>query len=194
MIRKLAKNNLLLFLTSLSLSFIGSSIIINQTNAYLEYDNYMKFILITSAIVTTFSLVKIFFTRFNKLYKYLFFIGYCGFIYVFLFCRGGDLASDSNFNFNLFAYNELNPHDHLAFKLSIFNILLFLPFGCVYYKTKALNFLSIIIFIILCVMIEYLQVVEHVGVFDVTDILLYIIGFFLGRVIRNIFLRLRFRY
>lgn len=194
MIKKLANSNLTLFVASFLMSLVGSRIIIDQTKAYLQYNDHMKVILLVSSVVTTFSLFKIFFARYNKLYKYLFFIGYCGFIYVFLFCRGGDLGSESKFNFEFFAYHELDPDYPQAFKLSIFNILLFLPFGCINYKTRTFNFLSIILFVIMSILIELLQVAERVGVFDVTDILLYFIGFSIGRIIRNIYLRMKLKY
>ena len=88
----LAKHNLVLIVISVVLSLIATQLAINVTNSYLIYTAYMKSILFVSNSVCFFCLVKIFFTRYNAFYKYLFFIAYCGYIYVFLFCRGADNA------------------------------------------------------------------------------------------------------
>lgn len=186
--RKLAKNNLLLAVISLIVSLVASAIVIKLTNHFLVYENYMLWLIIVSLFLCFFCLVKIFFYRYNLLYKYLFFIAYSVFIYVFLFCRTQNVISNG-VNLELFAYNEYQLSDPFIFKQTIFNILLFLPFGCIYYKTRIWDWLAIIIFIILGIGIEYLQLKLGVGVFDITDVLLYIIGFMLGRVVRNVYLR-----
>lgn len=184
----LAKHNLVLIIVSLVLSSIATLVAINVTSSYLIYTNYMKSILFISNSVCFFCLVKIFFTRYNTLYKYLFFIAYCGYIYVFLFCRGADNAV-SGVNLKLFAYDELNLDDPFVFKQNLFNTLLFLPLGCIYFKSRLKDFGFVLIFFVICLGVEFLQNKLQVGVFDITDILFYLLGFFVGRIIRNIYLR-----
>lgn len=164
-------------------SFIVLSAILKN---YLLLNQLRYILLFLSTFIATFSLGKILFTRYHLMYNYLFFIGYSILIYLCLFCR---IPAYGGVNLNLFAYNELDFNNSAAFMFTLFNTLVFLPFGLINYRTRFMNFLSIIIFIIICFVVEWIQLVTHTGIFDISDILFYILGFMIGRGLRNVYMR-----
>lgn len=184
---KIVKNNGSWLIISLLISCLLYNLIFFITKDYLHYQDYNKLILFLSTSITTFSLGKICFTRYHLVYNYLFYFGYSLLIYLTLFCRIGEY---SGINLNLFIYNEFDISNLPALIFTIFNLFIFMPFGFIKYRTKTMNFLSFIIFIVIAIAIEYLQLYLHVGVFDISDIILYIAGFIIGRVIRNCYLRI----
>ncbi|MDR3215596.1 MAG: VanZ family protein [Bacilli bacterium] len=64
------------------------------------------------------------------------------------------------------------------YTMMIGNILMFVPFGCLYQRFNLK--ISFFFIILLGLVIEGTQYIFKVGVFDLSDILLYTIGFYLG--------------
>ena len=95
-------------------------------------------------------------------------------IYVLFFKNTTTIDSSTMDLIPLFFYNP----SMIEFTLLIGNIIMFIPIGYFY---KRFNFKYNLIFILfIAALIEGSQFFFKVGVFDLSDILLYIIGFYLG--------------
>jgi len=94
-----------------------------------------------------------------------------------------------------FAWNPLGfvadiQNDNLSLLIMFINIAILIPmYFLLSYATKLKSILSkLIVFEIFIVAIELLQAKLHLGIFDLSDLLLYNIGFFIGAIIAAPFL------
>ena len=110
----------------------------------------------------------------NKIFA---FISYLILLIIVLFYR--EQLPEAKYNLIPFRNNELNINN-LNFLLTIFNLLAFFPISIMFKKIKVQY--MIIIFLI----VEIIQYYFRVGRFDITDIILYLLGFLLGKLIIKI--------
>lgn len=111
----------------------------------------------------------------NKYEIALIFITYIIVFIYFLFFKNESFISSITFNPIPLFFTNPNKFEYV---MMIGNILMFVPFGCLY---KRFNLKISLIFIILVALaVEGLQFYFKVGVFDISDALLYLIGFYVG--------------
>lgn len=95
-------------------------------------------------------------------------------------------------------FTRVKEKDYLMFFINIVgNIALFVPFGFLFpfvsekrnYKRSVNFFVSLLVTVLFCVLIEGIQLVTKVGVFDVDDIIMNtfgsIVGYILHRMVRK---------
>lgn len=127
---------------------------------------------------------KLYFKKY-QLYKteifFVFLTYFMVFIYLLFFKTSNVVDSSTLDLIPLFFYSQSS----LQYIILVGNILLFIPIGYFYYRY---NFKYSFLFIIVAsFLIEGMQYFFKVGVFDLSDIVLYIVGFYLG----YLFYRLR---
>jgi glycopeptide antibiotics resistance protein len=69
-----------------------------------------------------------------------------------------------------------NPYYFYPIKALIIHLLLFIPVGIIFSEYKH----SFLYFIIICIVLECMQLVLKTGVFDINTLILYSIGYFIG--------------
>ncbi|MDF9866652.1 glycopeptide antibiotics resistance protein [Bacilli bacterium PM5-3] len=177
------KNNVpyivIAILTLIYLFFFSSRIVV-LTNL-----NPIIFNLISSVIVFCYLDIsyKLFFKKYqlNKLEISFVFISYLTILIYLLFFKNSTTIDSSTMDFiPLFFYHP----SAIEFSLLVGNIIMFIPIGYLY-KRFNLPF-SLIFILLLSGIIEGSQYIFKVGVFDLSDILLYFIGFYLGNIYYSI--------
>jgi len=83
--------------------------------------------------------------------------------------------NESIFNFIPFARITL-----VSYKFIILNILIFIPVGIFYKLMSTKSIFKIIILVLFSFLLEVLQAVLKIGVFDISTIIFNMIGFFIG--------------
>jgi len=71
----------------------------------------------------------------------------------------------------------------VVFKNIVGNILIFIPMGVFIKRIHMKWFYHFIVAIIIIIGIETLQYITQIGIFDIMDIILNLIGFFIGYVV-----------
>jgi glycopeptide antibiotics resistance protein len=105
----------------------------------------------------------------------LIFITYIVVFLYFLFFKSETFINSITFNPIPLFFTSPNKFEYI---MMMGNILMFVPFGCLY---KRFNFKISLFFIILVALaVEGSQYYFKVGVFDISDALLYIVGFYIG--------------
>lgn len=94
-------------------------------------------------------------------------------LFIFLFLRGR-IMPVQRYNLNPASLFELSG-TNISTLVWIFNVSVFCPLGLLYPDIKFIYFLAVII------IIELLQALLYVGIFDINDIILYTTGFLIGK-------------
>ena len=143
---------------------------------HLPISNCMIYLFSLVTFIVIFSFLNILQNNRIDLYKKIIFIAYSGYIIIFLFIRTPMTTSDPLYNLVPFSYGELNFSNIEAIEQTIFNFMLFLPFGFI----KKNN---IMLFMLIFITLEIMQMYFKVGIFDITDIIFYLMGFLAGKAI-----------
>lgn len=104
---------------------------------------------------------------------------YLAILFIFLFLRG-KIYSEVQFVWNpleLFSHSGTN----ISLVVWVSNITMFIPIKFAFPKMKLINFIFIVI------LIEIVQAIFRVGIFDVNDIILYLVGFGISYLFYNKF-------
>jgi len=144
---------------------------------------------ILAIIIVIFSiylLLKIVFSLDTKVDRYLLFL-----LYVIVLVLGLLRPDQQNFGeTGLYAWNPFGfisdiKGDFASMIVMVINLIIFLPMYFLLAYTKIFNTFTmrLIIFEIFAFLIEFLQAQFKVGVFDLSDIFLYNVGFFVGCVV-----------
>ncbi len=116
----------------------------------------------------------------NKKIKYIYIIIYIIFLYLCLFDRNINnerVFSDGTY---IKKWLKLVFKNKIIFKNLIGNIIIFIPMG-IFIKNININFVyQIFLSIAIIVCIEFLQYITRIGVFDIIDIFLNILGVLIG--------------
>lgn len=171
--KKILAYTIITFLTLIYL-FVFSSYFVSLTNLPPVLFN------IISSIIVFFYLdiaYKLYIKKY-QLYKREIFFVFATYLVVFfylLFFKSGEVVDSSTLDFiPLFFYHQ----DYLQYIILVGNIILFVPIGYFYHRYN-LKF-NLIFILLLSFLIEGSQYFLKVGVFDLSDIVLYIIGFYIG--------------
>jgi glycopeptide antibiotics resistance protein len=117
------------------------------------------------------ALVQVYLRQIWVVYVYLFYTVYFFLLFILLFVKNTQTQAVS-----------LNPLSEwfypTGFRESVLNFLCFVPFGFVYYRAKTWQMLFCAILTVLG--IESIQYLFSVGVFSTLDILLNVLGMFVG--------------
>lgn len=167
--------------------YIGSLLLNLGINNFLVY---LVIIILGTIIVYEFITIlyrsiqskKIYFTK-NE--KRTIAIIYMISIIILLLCRMRiDLPYNKLYNLNFLSFFSLDQSNYFRL-VYLYNFLIFLPLG---YFTE----IRIIKFILLVTLIELLQLILKVGFFDINDIILYLIGFLIGRGLKNMIQNIKY--
>lgn len=160
---------ILLFILFLLFTFVSIYIL----KIFLNFSEIMEFIitLIYLFLIYNFYLFIKYKKNINKIFT---FISYLILLIIVLFYR--EQLPEGKYNLIPFSNNELDINN-VNFLLTVFNFLAFLPIG-ILFKNLKISYILIIF-----VIIEIMQYYFRVGRFDITDIILYLLGFILGKII-----------
>jgi glycopeptide antibiotics resistance protein len=87
--------------------------------------------------------------------------------------------------------NDFKNHFNHALLLAVTNTLLYVPLGIyIRFKVKISNFKLFIGFLLYILLIEVIQNVSHRGIFDINDIILNTLGFFIGVLCSNFIMKI----
>ncbi|MGG3963979.1 VanZ family protein [Heyndrickxia faecalis] len=154
---------------------------------FANMENIDKNILaIFIVIFSIYLLLKIVFSLDTKVDRYLLFL-----LYVIVLVLGLLRPDQQNFGeTRLYAWNPFGfisdiKGDFASMIVMVINLIIFLPMYFLLAYTKIFNTFTmrLIIFEIFAFLIEFLQAQFKVGVFDLSDIFLYNVGFFVGCVV-----------
>lgn len=187
---------ILLLLFSVLIGFVlYLTIFINILPMFFSnMENIEKNILaILIIIFTVYILIAIVFNLDTKVERYVILI-----LYLIVLLLGLLRPDQSNFGeTGIYSWNPIGfifdvQNDDLSLIIMFINILIFVPmYFLLAYANVFKNFLSrLIIFEIFIFLIEYLQVLLKIGIFDLSDIFLYNIGFCIGYIISLPFLKI----
>lgn len=160
---------------------------------FSNMENIEKNILaILIIIFTIYILIAIAFNLDTKIERYVIL-----FLYLIVLLLGLLRPDQSNFgetgiySWNPFGFIFDVQNDDLSLIIMFINILIFVPmYFLLAYANIFKNFLTrLIIFEIFIFLIEYLQALLKIGIFDLSDVFLYNIGFFIGYIISLPFLK-----
>lgn len=159
---------------SLIYLFIFSSRIVILTNL-----NHTFFNIVSTIIVFVYLDIadKLYFKKYQlKNYEIGFILlSYLAILIYVLFFKNSSTIDSSNLDLiPLFFYSPST----IEFILLVGNIIMFIPIGYFFHRYHLK--ISLLFILILATAIEGIQYFFKVGVFDVSDILLYVIGFYLG--------------
>ncbi|ELY0461959.1 TPA: VanZ family protein [Listeria innocua] len=176
---------LLLFLLSLLVAFIVYfRIFYNILPMYFgNMESLNKNVLAFGIVVLTlYILLKMVFKLQNKWDGYLLLLLYLFVLTIGLLRPDDSVSLESYFNVNVMLILEDLRVNEASWSVLLINLVLFTP---MYFLLSFVPFLDdflkrFIAFFTLILVIESLQSILKVGMFDVTDLLLYIIGFFAG--------------
>ena len=154
--------------------FVFSSYFVTLTNLPPVLFNILSSIIVFFYLDIAYKL----YIKKYQLYKREIFFVFATYLVVFfylLFFKTSEVVDSSTLDLiPLFFYHQSS----LEYIILVGNILLFVPIGYFYHRY---NFkFSLIFIILLAFLIEGTQYFLKVGVFDLSDIILYIIGFFIG--------------
>lgn len=137
-------------------------------------------IIILCGIVSYYSIVNIFK---QKKHFYLYVIFYLILLFLILFNRSKKEEFGYSNGSYIFKWMEFLFTNKIIFINVIGNIFLFVPMGIIIkiMKLKFFDFLLLVIFII--ILIETIQYISKRGVFDISDIVLNLIGSILGYIL-----------
>ncbi|WP_261828616.1 VanZ family protein [Inconstantimicrobium mannanitabidum] len=134
--------------------------------------------LIILQAVVIFSIFKMFISR--QIDKYSYYIIWTCYFFILAFVLFGRPTAFRKFNFNpLDILNGLNNFDSIF--IYLLNILAFIPIGYIFRHKGARNMLLIMIPIEF--LIETIQYIFKLGIFDINDIILNLIGICIGYII-----------
>lgn len=175
----------LLFLLSLLVAFIVYfRVFYNILPIYFgNMESLNKNILAYGIVVfTLYILLKMVFQLHNKWDGYLLLLMYLFVLIIGLLRPDSSVSLASYFNVNVMLILEDLRSNEASWSVLFINLVLFTPMYFLLSFIPSLdNFLKrFITFFTLILVIESLQSILKVGMFDVTDLLLYIIGFFAG--------------
>ncbi len=102
---------------------------------------------------------------------------YIAILIIFLFGRGS-LYTGFTWNINIFDLFKL-AGTNISGLVWISNLLMFIPFNFLFNKVNTKQFVGIIFFI------EIMQGLFRVGICDISDLLLYITGYFIGKILHE---------
>lgn len=166
---KIFKSLIIFLLSFILFKLINESYIINIYNAY---ELIFISILSSSVIINT-----LFIEDSNK---YMYIIEYSLLLIFILFFR----KTNKNINVSdteyIYKWIKNIFNNSVIFTNIIGNIVLFIPMGIIIGKSKIKNIFKLLIIVTLFPLIEIIQYILKIGVFDIYDILLYYIGFILG--------------
>ncbi|WP_260448459.1 VanZ family protein [Listeria innocua] len=176
---------LLLFLLSLLVAFIVYfRIFYNILPMYFgNMESLNKNVLAYVVVVLTlYILLKMVFKLQNKWDGYSLLLLYSFVLIIGLLRSDASVSLESYFNVNVMRILEDLRVNEASWAVLLINLVLFTP---MYFLLSFIPFLNdflkrFIAFVTLILVIESLQSILKVGMFDVTDLLLYIIGFFAG--------------
>ncbi|EAD5711357.1 VanZ family protein [Listeria innocua] len=176
---------LLLFLLSLLVALIVYfRIFYNILPMYFgNMESLNKNVLAFGIVVfTLYILLKMVFKLQNKWDGYLLLLLYLFVLTIGLLRPDDSVSLESYFNVNVMLILEDLRVNEASWSVLLINLVLFTP---MYFLLSFVPFLDdflkrFIAFFTLILVIESLQSILKVGMFDVTDLLLYIIGFFVG--------------
>lgn len=171
---KTQKAYLIIFLLTLVYLFFFSSRLVVLTNMPTVQFNIISSILVFAYLDIGY---KLYIKKYQlKLYEILFiFASYLIVLIYLLFFKNEEVIDSSTMDLiPLFFYHPSG----IQFTLLVGNIIMFIPIG--YFYSRLGFKYSIPFIILLAFIIEGFQYIFKVGVFDLSDILLYVIGFSFG--------------
>ncbi|WP_423364392.1 VanZ family protein [Mycoplasma sp. P36-A1] len=173
---KTQKSYLIIFILTLIYLFFFSSKLVVLTNLPVVVFNIISSILVFFYLDICYKLyIKKY--QLNILEVLFIFASYLAVLLYLLFFKNNDVIDSSTLDFiPLFFYHP----SMIQFTLLVGNIIMFIPIGYFYHRL-GLKF-GFIFIILLSFIIEGFQFFFKVGVFDLSDILLYIIGFSFGSI------------
>lgn len=113
---------------------------------------------------------KILYSTYNE-----FRIMYVIVLIIFLFFRGS-VISENTINLNPFTILDMTG-TNISLIVWICNITMFMPMYILFPKVKFKNI------ILISILIELVQLLTKTGIFDINDIMLYIIGYIIGKIL-----------
>lgn len=183
---------LFLIVVSLIISFVSCYFyfdnILNSFNGILSSNMaylMLRFFIAIILFLIFDSLIK---RKFSKTELNILFISYCILILMLsLFKYSSKIESSINLN----PINIINDFEYSSTTLVVFaNLLMYIPIGMgiKFNFNKIKNYKLSILFLIYILIIESVQYIFNLGIFDVNDIILNFIGFYLGMFILNNYL------
>lgn len=172
--------NLILFLASIPLGILMNYYITSDLLFYISiFSSGIYFIIIPVQIIFIYEIMKYFFISWNKYDKALIAVIYFSALIFMLFARTS--LGERIFQWNPIGFiNDLQNGSSRELLIPFFNVLMFIPMPivCSFFckdrkKVKCYC-------LILAVSIEVIQVATMRGMFDLSDIVLYIIGITIG--------------
>lgn len=113
---------------------------------------------------------KILYSTYNE-----FRIMYVIVLIIFLFFRGS-VISENAINLNPFTILDMTG-TNISLIVWICNITMFMPMCMLFPKVKLKNI------ILISILIEFVQLLTKTGIFDINDIMLYMIGYIIGKIL-----------
>lgn len=171
-----------IFITILTLTylFFFSSRVVVLTNLPPVFFNLISSIIVFCYLDISY---KLFIKKYQLTKKEIIFV-FISYLVIFLyllFFKNNDIIDSSTMDLIPLFFHQPSM---VQFSLLLGNIIMFIPIGY-FYRRLNLKF-SILFILLLAFAIECIQYILKVGVFDLSDIVLYVIGFYLG----NLFYRL----
>ena len=155
--------------------------ILSEISLFKQYNVYIKTLyLIVSSITICFCIYCICKTNLDKIYIYFAFISYIILLIVTLFVRNRLKEKLIETPSYLLKWLDIIFTNKIVFTNLLGNILLFIPLG-IFIRFINCKLIYILIFIIIFIVnLELIQYIYKTGVFDIIDIILNIIGVFIG--------------
>lgn len=149
---------------------------------------YLGMMIFTATALYIFS-ISVIDKKFNKLHVNILAVLYLGIVMVLSFFKTKSNFTGINLN-PLSIINDFKVYFNHTLLLVVTNTLLYLPLGIyLKFKVKMSNLKLLIGFLLYILMIETIQYVSHRGIFDINDIILNTLGFFLGILCRDFFMK-----
>lgn len=167
-----------------SLLYIILFTIFNQITLFLRFSIFIKYIYIFLLIIVLHFIFSIIFLKHvRKSFLYLSFISYMFIIIVTLYVRKSSSNSIIADPIYIYSWLKILFTNKVVF-INIFgNIILFIPFG-IYLKVFNVNIIFSLIFsLLIIILLELLQYIHLIGIFDINDILLNYLGTICGYII-----------
>lgn len=167
-----------LFVISIPLTIVFNYFVIMHLLDYINYFGFKGYMIsLLIQLFLWYEILVFLFDKLEKLDKYMIIIIYYLLFLCCLFARPYQNEMIVNLN-PLDVVKQFNSWHDIV--IGIFNVSIFIPLVTIHsFFIKKLK-CNILICVVLSLLIEILQVIFHRGIFDICDILLYLIGIFIG--------------
>lgn len=179
--KNLSKNTIKVIISIISGYLIHYYIISEVLTRFLYIDLQYQAVIYLSALAIQIAFIYAIITQVvnRKIDKKMFILLLSCYFLVLVFLLFGRKAGVRGFNFYPLSFIKDLSYDTSPLFLSLMNVLFFVPIGYLIGKKKKI--ISALFILLLCLSIESIQYIFSLGIFDIDDIILNTVGFYIGQ-------------